>query len=149
MIFSTLTIKYVISSFVEYLLKSVTNDWLNCVAKSLREQTISYGISQILFHPTEVRYQPKLMKIFKFLETCIVNSSTKYHCFLMYRTKVIGKRTMVNDFPAQLTVYIHPKTLRFLALFWMGRVSRICWLWKNYSLEKVDIYTQKTFFSRL
>ena len=75
-------------------------------------------------------------------------SSTKYHYFLMYRTKVTRKRTMVTDVPAQLTVYIHPKTLRLLALFWMGRVSRICWLWKNHSLEKVDIYTQKKLFFR-
>ena len=60
------------SSFVEYLSKSVTNDWLNCVAKSLREQTVSYGISQIPFHFTEIRYQPKLMKIFEFLETSLI-----------------------------------------------------------------------------
>ena len=85
------------------------------------------------------------MKIFEFTETCIVNSSTKYHCFLMYRTKAIRKRTMVTDFHTQLTVYIHPKTLRFSALFWMGRVPHICLLWKNYSLENVDIYTHKTF----
>ena len=149
LIFSTLTIKSVISSFVEYLSKLVANDWLNCVAKSLREQTISYGISQILFHLTELRYQPKLMNISEFLETYIMNSSTKYHRFLMYRSKAIRKRTMVTHFPAQLKVYIHPKTLRFLALFWMGRVSRMCWLWKNHSLEKVDIYTQKTFSFRL
>ena len=93
-----------------------------------------------------VNNQPKT---FEFLETYIVNSSTKYHWFLMYRSQAIRKRTMVTHFPAQLKVYIHPKTLRFSALFWMGRVSRICRLWKNYSLKKVDIYTQKTFLFRL
>jgi len=105
------------SSLVEYLSKSATNYWLNLVAMSLREQTISYNINQILFHLTEVRYQPKFMKSFEFVNTCISNSSTKYQFFL---------RTMWTDFPAQLTVYIHPKTLRFLALFWMGRVLHIC-----------------------
>ena len=120
------SVKNFIFSFVEYLSKLVTNDQLNCVVKSLREQTISYGINQILFHLTEVRYQPKFMKMSEFVKTCISNSFTKYHFFLMYRTKVIRKRTMVTDFPAQLTVYIHPKTLRFLALFWMGRVLHIC-----------------------
>ena len=117
LIFSPLTIKSVILSFVEYLSKSVTNDWLNCVVKSLREQTISYGINQILFHLTEIRNQPKIMKIFEFLETYFVNCSTKYHWFLMYRTNVIRKRTMVTDFPAQLTVYIHPKTLLIFGTF--------------------------------
>ena len=82
MIFSPITIKSVISSFVEYLSKSVTNYWLNCVAMSLREQTISYNINQILFHLTEIRNQPKIMKIFGFLETYFVNCSTKYHWFL-------------------------------------------------------------------
>ena len=57
------------------------------------------------------------MNVSEYLETFIVNSSTKYHCFLIYRTKVIRKRTMVTKFPAQLTVYIHFKTVQFLALF--------------------------------
>ena len=103
---------------MEYLSKLVANDWLNCVAKSLREQTISYGISQTLFHLTELRYQPKLMKISEFQETYIVNSSTKYHWFLLYRSKAIRNSTMETDFPAQLTVYIHPKILRFWHFFY-------------------------------
>ena len=150
MIFSPITIKSVISRFVEYLSKSVTNYWLNCVAMSLREQTISYNINQILFHPIEMSYQPKFVKIFELLETCIVNSSTKYHSFLMYRTKVIRKRTMVTDFPAQLTVYIHPKTLRFLALFWMGRVLHIWWLWKKlFAREGWYLHTKNFLFQAL
>ena len=75
------------------------------------------------------------MKISEFLETCLVNRSTKYHCFLMYRSKVIRKRTMVTDFPAQLTVYIHLKTLPFWALFLMCWITHICWLWQKKLLD--------------
>ena len=61
----------------------------------------------------------------------------------MDRTKDISKWTMVTDFPAQQKVYIHLKTLRFWALFRMGRVSHFCWLWKNFLPENIHIYTNK------
>ena len=44
-----------------------------------------------------------------------------------------------------LKVFIHSKTLRFWALFWMGRVLLFCRLWKNYLFVNVDIYTHKIY----
>ena len=74
----------------------------------------------------EVSYEPNFLNFAEFLETFIVNISAKYNYFLMDRTKDIRKWTMVTDFPAQQTVYIHLKTLRFEAFFRMGRVSHFC-----------------------
>ena len=79
-----------------------------------------YGVNKIIFHLLEVKYEPNFLYFADFLETFIVNISAKYHYFLTDRTKVIRKWTMVSDFPAQQTVYIHLKTLRFRALFRMG-----------------------------
>ena len=76
-----------------------------------------YGVNKIIFHLLEVIYEQNYLYSAEFLETFIVNVSVKYNYFLMDRTKVIRKWTMVTDFPAQQKVYIHLKTLRFWALF--------------------------------
>ena len=88
--------------------------------------TFVYGVNQIIFHLLEVRNEPNFLIFAEFLKTCIVNSYAQYHYFQMDRMKVIRKRSMVTDFPAQQTVFIHLKTLHFGALFRMGRVSHIC-----------------------
>ena len=88
--------------------------------------TFVYGVNKIIFHLLEVSYEQNYLYSAEFLETFIVNISAKYNYFLMDRTKVIRKWTMVTDFPAQQKVYIHLKTLRFWALFRMGRVSNFC-----------------------
>ena len=85
-----------------------------------------YGVNKIIFHLLEVSYEPNFLYFAEFPETFIFNISAKYNYFLMDRTKVIRKWTMVTDFPAQQKVYIHLKTLRFWALFRMGRVSHFC-----------------------
>ena len=85
-----------------------------------------YGVNKIIFHLLEVNYEPNFLFFAEFLEKFIVNISAKYNYFLMERTKVIGKWAMVTDFPTQQKVYIHLKTLRFWALFRMGRVSHFC-----------------------
>ena len=83
-------------------------------------------IYQCVLPLLELSYEPNFLYFAEFLETFIVNISAKYHYFLMDRTKATRKWTMVTDFPAQQTVYIHLKTLRFWALFRIGRVSHFC-----------------------
>ena len=48
-----------------------------------------------------------------------------------------------------LKVFIHPKTLRFWALFWMGRVSLFRRLWKKYLFENHNICTNNISIFRL
>ena len=98
----------------------------NALQSSYVGKTFVYGVIQIIFHVLEVRYEPNFLNFAEFLKPFIVNSSAKNHHLLMDRRKVIRKWKMVTDFQAKLTVYIHPKTLRFWALFRIGRVSHFC-----------------------
>ena len=56
---------------------------------------------------------------------------------------------MVTDLPSRLTVYIHPKLFDFWHFFEWVEFHIFVDFEKNYSLEKVDIYTHKFFLARL